>query len=146
MTRSWPSGRSWEWGTFVSSGSVPSNPQRGEIWWVNFHPQKGQEVMKVRSALVVGEPMLGNLMLRIAAPVFTDRGHHRKQPWFVSLPRSATNGLAWDGEVDASQIKSLSVDRFRDKAGAVTPDQLDGVLDAIVLCLGYEPSRATDPG
>jgi mRNA interferase MazF len=125
--------------TFMSSGSLPANPQRGEVWWVNFHPQKGHEVRKVRPALVVGEPMLGNLMLRIVAPVFTDRGHHRMLPWFVALPKSAANGLDRDGEMDASQIKSLSVDRFSEKTGVVTPSQLNNVLDAIVLCLGYEP-------
>ena len=126
----------------MSSGSPPPNPERGEIWWVNFHPQKGHEVRKVRPALVVGEPTLGDLMLRIVVPVFTDRGHHRKLPWYVGLPKSAANGLARDGEVDASQVKSLSVDRFHDMAGVVTSRQLNDVLDAIVLCLGYEPEQS----
>lgn len=42
-----------------------------------------------------------------------------------------------DGEIDASQVKSLSLDRFGDKLGEVSPAVLDEVLEAVVLCLGY---------
>ena len=127
----------------MSSGSVPPDPQRGEIWWVNFQPQKGQEVRKRRPALVVGEPRLGNWSLRIVVPVFTDRGHHGKSPWFVKLPKTSRSGQDKDGEVDASQVKSLSIDRFAKKMGNVTPSQMRDIIDAIVLCLGYEmPEQA----
>lgn len=123
----------------MSAVSPPSNPQRGEIWWVNFYPQKGHEVMKKRPALVVGEPQLGDWGLRILVPIFTERGHYKKVPWFVPVPATDKTGMENDGEVDASQVKSLSIDRFGDKLGEVSPTVLDEVLEAIVLCLGYNP-------
>jgi mRNA interferase MazF len=122
----------------MSNGNVPPDPQRGEIWQVNFHPQKGQEVTKSRPAVVIGEPKLGNWALRIVVPVFTERGHYKKCSWFVWLPASAGNGLEWDGEVDASQVKSLSVDRFGKRSGTVSDEVLQEILDAVVMCLGYE--------
>ncbi|HQE83031.1 MAG TPA: type II toxin-antitoxin system PemK/MazF family toxin [Candidatus Hydrogenedentes bacterium] len=122
----------------MSDRGIPPNPQRGELWLVNFEPQRGQEVKKRRPALVVGEPMLGNLSLRIVVPVFTDRGRHIKLPWFVRIPKSARSGQDRDGEIDASQVKSVSVNRFDKKIGDVTPGQIVGVVDAIALCLGYE--------
>jgi mRNA interferase MazF len=123
----------------MSNANVPPNPQRGEVWRVKFFPKVGHEVEKVRPAVVVGEPVLGGLQLRIVVPVFTDRKHHEKMVWYVPMPKSAKNGLDHNGEIDASQIKSLSVDRFKDRMGVVSSAQLDDVLDAIVLCLGYEP-------
>lgn len=121
----------------MSTGSPPPNPQRGEIWWVNFMPQKGHEVIKKRPALVIGEPKLGEWSLRIVVPIFTERGHYKKLPWFVLVSTTAKIGLEHDGEVDASQVKSLSIERFGDKMGEVPPAVLDEVVEAVVLCLGY---------
>lgn len=90
---------------------------------------------------MVGEPRLGNWSLRIVVPVFTDRGRHKQQPWFVKLPKSTKSGQDKDGEIDASQVKSLSVERFDEKKGSITPSLLRDVVDAIALCLGYEPLR-----
>ena len=78
------------------------------------------------------------LFSRIDVPVFTDRGRHIKLPWFVRIPKSARSGQDRDGEIDASQVKSVSVNRFDKKIGDVTPGQIVGVVDAIALCLGYE--------
>jgi mRNA interferase MazF len=122
----------------MSNPQVPADPQRGEIWWVNFHPQKGQEVTKRRPALVVGEPKLGNWSLRIVVPVLEDHGRSAKCPWFVQLPKNQSNGLFKSSEIDASQVKSISTERFSDRLGYVSPSQMRDVIDAIVLCLGYE--------
>ena len=122
----------------MSSGRIPPNPQRGELWWVKFEPQKGHEVRKTRPALVVGEPALGNWSLRIVAPVLTDKGRHATLPWFVRIQKSVKSGQDRDGEIDASQVKSISLERFDRKMGDVTVTQLADVVDAIVLCLGFE--------
>jgi mRNA-degrading endonuclease toxin of MazEF toxin-antitoxin module len=71
---------------------------------------------------------------------FTDgKDRYKKYPWFIELNATASNRLDKDSEVDASQVKSLSVDRFHDKLGVATDAQIQQVAAAIALCVGYEP-------
>jgi mRNA-degrading endonuclease toxin of MazEF toxin-antitoxin module len=35
-------------------------------------------------------------------------------------------------------VKSLSIDRFGKKLGTVSEEALQEILDAVVMCLGYE--------
>ena len=114
-------------------------PKRGEVWSVNFNPTKGQEIQKIRPALVIGLDELGHWGLRIVVPVTDGKERYKKYPWFVGLNATATNGLTKDSEADTSQVKSLSVDRFREKLGVVTGTQIQEVAAAIALCVGYEP-------
>lgn len=114
------------------------NPQRGEIWLITFDPKVGEEIEKVRPALVVGEPALGRTGLRIVVPVLTDKNRHKQFPWFFNLPATIKNGLSHDSESDSSQVKSLSINRFIKKRGNITFDQLKEVVAAIALCIGYE--------
>lgn len=116
--------------------SVPNNPLRGEVWLVNFEPQKGQEIKKTRPALVIGHPNLGNLMLRIVVPILSSVNHHQKYFWYVYITASTLNGLKHDGEIDASQVRSLSVERFETKLGTATKALVDDVSTAIALCTG----------
>lgn len=118
---------------------LPPNPKRGEIWSVNFNPTKGQEIQKVRPALVIGLDQLGHWGLRVVVPITDGKDRYKKYPWFIELGATALNGLDKDSEVDASQVKSLSVDRFQDKLGIATDAQIQQVAAAIALCVGYEP-------
>lgn len=45
------------------------NPQRGEIWLVNFNPQIGDEMGKARPALVLSVDGMSRLQLRIIIPI-----------------------------------------------------------------------------
>jgi mRNA interferase MazF len=121
---------------------LPRDPKRGEIWRVSFNPTKGQEIQKVRPALVIGLDQLGHWGLRIVAPITDGRDRYKEYPWFVGLNATASNGLEKDSEADASQVKSLSVDRFQDKLGIATDAQVQQVAAAIALCVGYEPEIA----
>ena len=49
----------------------PRNIQRGEVWNVNFDPQVGQEIQKIRPAVVVSVPSAGRLPLHIVVPITT---------------------------------------------------------------------------
>ncbi len=46
------------------------------------------------------------------------------------------NGLKKESTVDASQIKSFSVERFKRRLGSLTSAELDSVLEAVMLCIG----------
>lgn len=117
----------------------PQTIRRGEIWNVDFDPQVGAEVKKVRPAVVMNIPTAGRLPLQIIVPITTGRSGFQNYFWMVPIAATKTNGLDQDSYADTFQVKSISQDRFVDKRGVITTSQLDEIAAAIVLCIGYSP-------
>jgi len=113
-------------------------PKKGEIWYVRFDPATGSEIQKTRPAVVVNEKHMGRESLRIVVPVTEWQTHHQFCRWMFPLFISDKTGLTKESGADASQVKSLSVRRFRNKIGIVTASELKEILAAIVVCIGYE--------
>jgi mRNA interferase MazF len=111
-------------------------PQRGEIWMVQFGPSVGAEIRKVRPAVVVSVNTVGRLPLRIVVPVTDWQSAFAQLPWFVSLPMSPTNALTKDSGADTFQVKSVSENRFIRCVGVVTRNELDAIASAVALCVG----------
>ncbi|MEX2308970.1 MAG: type II toxin-antitoxin system PemK/MazF family toxin [Pirellulales bacterium] len=111
-------------------------PQRGEIWTVRFDPSVGAEMRKLRPAVVVSLDSVGRLPLRIVVPLTDWQATFAALPWFVPIPASATTGLMKDSGADAFQVKSVSENRFVQRIGSITSDQLDEIAAAIALCVG----------
>lgn len=119
----------------------PQNIRRGEIWNVNFDPQVGAEVKKVRPAVVMNIPSAGRLPLHIIVPITTGHTGFQNYFWMVPIKVTNTNGLDQDSYADTFQVKSISQDRFVDKCGVITTSQLDEIAAAIALCIGYTPPK-----
>ncbi len=115
------------------------NPQRGEIWWVDFDPTTGEEIKKTRPAVVITAPGMGRNQLKVVVPIIGWKPHYTKYLWMFKLSPSKTNGLAKESSTDASQVKSVSVKRFGKQLGSVTADELDEILAAVTLVIGYNP-------
>ena len=45
------------------------NPQRGEVWHVEFDPARGAEIRKTRPAVVLNVMTAGKLPLRVIVPL-----------------------------------------------------------------------------
>lgn len=111
-------------------------PQRGEIWTVRFDPSVGAEMRKLRPAVVANLDAIGRLPLRIVVPLTDWQLAFAGLPWFVPIPASAATGLIKDSGADAFQVKSLSENRFVQRIGNVTNDEMDEIASAISLCVG----------
>jgi mRNA interferase MazF len=109
------------------------NPKRGEIWDIQFDPAKGQEIRKIRPAVVLNIEKAGRLALRIIVPITTGRESFKRLFWMVEIPDDTTNGLDHDSFADTFQVKSVSVDRFVKSRGVLTASQLDEITAAIIL-------------
>lgn len=96
-----------------------ANPTRGEIWSIQFDPQVGQEIGKVRPALVISSNSVGRLPLRIVVPITDWKQHYAGFPWFVHLAPTSTNGLTKESGADAFQVKSVAIVRFKTRKGRV---------------------------
>jgi mRNA interferase MazF len=44
-------------------------PHRGEVWRIRFDPAEGDEIKKVRTAVVISEDAVGRLRLKIVVPI-----------------------------------------------------------------------------
>jgi mRNA interferase MazF len=111
-------------------------PVRGEVWRVRFDPAEGDEIKKVRTAVVVSENAVGRLRLKIVVPITEWKPRYVNFAWFVHLDPTPTNGLTKESGADAFQVKSVSETRFLDRLGELTPSQLDDIANAISVCVG----------
>ena len=117
---------------------VPLNPRRGEIWWVDFNPHKGSEMNKVRPAVVLSVNGVGTLPVRVVVPITGWDDRYLNQPWQVRIPASSVNGLDKESAVDALHVRSVALERFRDRMGRLTEEQVSEVASAAAIVLGIQ--------
>jgi len=116
-----------------------TKPARGEIWEIRFDPAIGEEIQKIRPALVVQEDGLGRLALSIVVPITEWKDRYSAFPWHTRILPSARNGLQKASSADALQVKSVSHDRFTSRIGFVSSADIENVAAAVALCVGYSP-------
>src|SRR5258706_12417819 len=114
--------------------SPNSLPIRGEVWEVRFDPSEGDEIKKIRPAVVMNITSAGRMHLRVVVPITGWQLAFARYFWIVGLQPNSSNGLSKESAADAFQVKSISVNRFRRKIGAITADQLEEIATAIAIC------------
>jgi len=113
-------------------------PERGQIWSVNFAPAIGSEIKKIRPAVVVNTKEAGRLPLCIVIPITDWKKQFEFFFWFVKIQPSKENALLKESGADCFQIKSVSKKRFLSKIGLVTNEQLDEIVVSASLCIGCD--------
>ena len=109
----------------------PYIPDRGDLVWVNFNPQKGHEQANRRPAIVL-TPQTYNkkTSLAIVCPLTS---HVKGYPFEVRIPP----GLPVGGVVLADQVKSLDWRvRKAKRIGAAPPEVTRNVLAKIHALVG----------
>lgn len=99
-------------------------PSRGEVWLVNLDPAVGDEIRKVRPAVVVGRDALGILSLRIVVPITGWQDRFADYEWLVRIPPGPGNGLDKVSAADTLQVRSISSRRFVRRLGRATGDEM----------------------
>ena len=113
----------------------------GEIYWVNLYPNVGDEIIKRRPVVVLNGGHDKHLKLAIVAPVTAWNSYWEKNPFFVSLEPNTKNGLNKKSVVDCFQIRAVSHDRFTEKIGEISNDEIDQIKRSITLILDIEPEH-----
>jgi mRNA interferase MazF len=116
---------------------MTANPTRGEVWRIRFDPAEGDEIKKVRLAVVIGANGVGKLRLKIVVPITEWKPRYARYPWFVRINPAPVNGLTKDSGADAFQVKSVSETRFLHKLGEIPFTDLDAIARAVAVCVGY---------
>ena len=82
-----------------------NSPVRGEIWWADLEPTRGQEINKKRPVVVLSSDDVGVLAIKLIAPITGRPPSRSNQPWLVQVRPTKDNGLTKDGCVDVLQLR-----------------------------------------
>lgn len=107
--------------------------KHSEVWLVDFAPKVGQEIDKVRSAVIVNHDSMGALQYKVVVPI-TDAVRTIRD-WHVLLTPTKDNGISKESIVDFFQIKSVSKERFVKQLGTLSPSEMDHIKLALVKVL-----------
>ncbi|HWB86912.1 MAG TPA: type II toxin-antitoxin system PemK/MazF family toxin [Bryobacteraceae bacterium] len=119
----------------MSSSPGNQTPKRGEVWYVDFDPTKGAEIQKRRPAVVISSDAVGKLPVKLVVPITNWNPAFETNIWHVRLDPSPQNGLKKSSAADALQVRSVSVDRFLERWGRITQQQLEEIVQAIAAVI-----------
>lgn len=112
--------------------------RRGEIWEVNLEPVRGSEANKRRPAVVVSNDAANLAVERLRRGVITvvplTSNVAQVRRFQVLLPAAKT-GLKRDSKAQPEQIRSLAIERFGTRLGAVPKLLMSAIDEALKIQL-----------
>lgn len=112
--------------------------RRSEIWLISLDPTIGAEIKKTRPVVIVSSDDVGNLPLKVIAPLTDWKPHYVDVPWMVRVQPNARNGLTKPSAVDAFQIRSVSRERFIHQLGVLDVASVRAIGVALAEVLEIE--------
>ena len=110
----------------------------GDIYRVQLDPAVGQEMNKTRPVVVLNPGHAKSLRLAIVVPVTAWKAHWEGNAFLLTLNPQTHHGLTKKSAVDCYQIRALSHDRFQERLGALSADEIETVKRALSLILDIE--------
>lgn len=120
------------------SSTNPFNPRWAEVWDVNFNPTVGAEIRKIRPAVVISSDDMGNLPIKLVAPITSWKNHFEHNTWHVRVEPNDTNGLTGDSAIDVMQIRGVDLSRFIRKRGRLDATFIEEIALVINTVMGNE--------
>ena len=113
-------------------------PLRGEVWRVEFNPVKGDEIKKLRPAIVISTDSFNPLKTKLVVPLTTWQEKFTNAQWMVRIGADVNNGLDHDSAADALQLRCVSYERFITKLGVIQASVLDEIATAIAIVIEFQ--------
>lgn len=110
-----------------------------DIYWVNLDPTVGDEIKKKRPVVVLNPGHQKHLKLAIVVPVTGWKRHFDGNPFFVGIEPDSSNGLGKKSMVDCFHIRAVSHNRFLQRIGNISKDQMSRVKKSVALILDIDP-------
>src|SRR5438105_740139 len=106
----------------------PSFPRRGFIYYINFDPAVGHEIRKRRPAVIVSNDHMNELATTVLAMPIT-AGHYSYYHWIPLRPPEG--GLKKVSSIVTEQIRAIDKRRVQQRLGAISPETMAKIKDAI---------------
>jgi mRNA interferase MazF len=101
---------------------------RGEIWWADLNPVRGHEQAGVRPVLVISHDIFNERSGTVIALAITSQAPAAGFPLTLEITTAALPKRSW---VKISQIRTLSLKRLSNRLGAISPEELDDVIEGL---------------
>lgn len=111
------------------------NIKQGEIWMVHFEPSVGNEIQKLRPAIVINDDSIGRFGLKIVVPITEWKDYYADFPWIIKILNDSENGLSKISSIECFQVKSFATERFDIKIGEIKEELLLQIHKTIVKTL-----------
>lgn len=110
-----------------------NGPRRGEVWLVDLNPTRGHEQAGVRPALVLSANLFnqGPAGLVVVLPITSTE---RQVPLHVAID-PPEGGVRQRSFVKCEDIRSIAVERMRERWGSVSPGSMNVVEDRLRILL-----------
>jgi mRNA interferase MazF len=112
--------------------------RRGQIWLYNANPTLGDEISKIRPAILINNDAIGTLRLKIVIPVTGWNDAFSEVPWMIRLDPNAENQLTKTSAADTFQIRSVSQQRLIRQLGVLDLLTLQSISQALTLVLNID--------
>lgn len=107
---------------------------QGDVCLIDFNPTKGDEIRKIRPAVIISGDFAVGLDLKIVAPITSWKPDFEKIWWLVKLQPGNESGLDAESAVNCYQMRCVSVERIDKKLGTVG-DELENIVATAQNCL-----------
>lgn len=111
------------------------NIKQSQIWMVNFEPSIGNEIQKLRPAVVVNDDRIGRFGIRIIVPITEYKDYYKDFPWIIKIIPTKNNGLFKVSSIECFQIKSFAIERFVKMIGSIDNDLLVKIHQTMIKTL-----------
>ena len=106
---------------------------RGDIFWADLDPSIGKEQAGFRPILVISHNVFNERSGTIIALAITSQPQRAGFPLTYELTTDKLPKKSW---IKISQIRTLSVQRIKQKIGKVTPEELDQIIEGLFEIVG----------
>ena len=118
---------------------MDSNVKRGDIFYADLSPVVGSEQGGTRPVLIVQNDTGNRHSPTVIAAAITSQTGKARLPTHVPIDCEGT-GLVRDSVVLAEQIRTLDKRRLRERIGALKPEVMARVSEAVKISLGFAPA------
>jgi len=108
--------------------------KQGDICLIDFNLTVGDEIKKIRPAIILSGDFAVGLDLKIVAPITSWKADFEKVWWLFKLVSSKANGLDSDIAVNCYQMRCVSVERIVKKLGHAE-EELENIVATAQNCL-----------
>lgn len=111
------------------------NPQRGDIYWLDWDPARGVEQKGRRPGLVVQNDVGNRSSQATVVAAISAREQPRLFPFMVALG-AGEGGLRKPSHVNCSQLLTIDKARLLEKVGSLSPERMREIDRALAYELG----------
>lgn len=101
---------------------------RGEIRWADLNPVRGREQAGFRPVLIISQDIFNERSGTVIAIAITSQPQRAGFPLTLELESVDLPKPSW---VKISQIRTLSIERIGKRAGRISPEELDQVIEGL---------------